>query len=865
MTNTNQTTTISGAPEADLPLSGEELLILDQGETTGRVPVSAINSLVTKESIGLEDVDNTSDLDKPISTATQTALNSLTTRVNNFRDPRVFYVSQRASASDDNTGTSDGEPFLTIAKAAQAAAAYRAENPTHPIAIVCGPGDYLEPQIVLPTDTLLTGISQRSCRIRPIPGTELQNRVLVDSGCMVMNDTFAGHQATGTSPTDSGVGQRGWAIAFNHNANNGQGPIILKSPYIKDCLSSTAETGDGLGGSTSTGDTGGGIEIDGAKCHPDSPLRSMVVYGYTQQALDGWGAVVKNDGYCEFVSFFGIFASVHIQCETGGIATLSGGGCSEFGRYGLVADGYSPSPLFTGSLKVAASAGALVIDVHQMSANRIGTSSRPGSGQIVILNQEKYYVRSSIPIDDSGNPVADNSPQRTGYRVTIYNPTGFGLVGPGSVGNTCDFRNYSRISAGSHTSNYVGSGINYNALPWNGGVPIRENEVVERNYGKVFGTKTDDEGTFDINNGTFRVDGITGETTINASTFNVSGLNKIGPFSRNGGESTVGIELEEFSNNITLLNSLGVYGADTAPTQFAVKSFSDNRYLAGLTATAGQPLTITDTSTQDGGGFWIRTRNIELTLNAPNGLVQLNSSGIIPSALLPGYVDDVLEYQTFNDLPLVGEAGKIYAILSGSSANKIYRWSGSVYVEISPSPGTTDAVVEGLLNLYFTTARARAALSASGSLTYDPATGVFAYNAPALPSFPAGAIVGTTDTQTISSKIFGNYRDSVQSLTINGSTYTINCEAGSEALITSAINSNVTINLANTASVTSGTSYSCTLTFTWTSGAITWFSGNSGFTVLKQALPTLVSGSTYKAVIQIMDSKIYYSLTQPYT
>lgn len=43
------------------------------------------------------------------------------------------------------------------------------------------------------------------------------------------------------------------------------------------------------------------------------------------------------------------------------------------------------------------------------------------------------------------------------------------------------------------------------------------------------------------------------------------------------------------------------------------------------------------------------------------------------------------------------------------NTGKIYRWSGTAYIEISPSPGSTDAVPEGSTNLYFTTARAASA------------------------------------------------------------------------------------------------------------------------------------------------------------
>lgn len=67
---------------------------------------------------------------------------------------------------------------------------------------------------------------------------------------------------------------------------------------------------------------------------------------------------------------------------------------------------------------------------------------------------------------------------------------------------------------------------------------------------------------------------------------------------------------------------------------------------------------------------------------APSGLASLNESGIIPSAQLPSYVDDVIEVDTFSNLPGTGESGKIYIV---QDTNLTYRWSGTAYVEISKS------------------------------------------------------------------------------------------------------------------------------------------------------------------------------------
>jgi len=89
-------------------------------------------------------------------------------------------------------------------------------------------------------------------------------------------------------------------------------------------------------------------------------------------------------------------------------------------------------------------------------------------------------------------------------------------------------------------------------------------------------------------------------------------------------------------------------------------------------------------------------------------------SGTVPSAQLPSYVDDVLEYANAAAFPSSGDTGKIYVALD---TNKISRWSGSTYIEISPSPGSTDSVPEGSTNLYFTTARAAAAATNASNLS----------------------------------------------------------------------------------------------------------------------------------------------------
>lgn len=67
---------------------------------------------------------------------------------------------------------------------------------------------------------------------------------------------------------------------------------------------------------------------------------------------------------------------------------------------------------------------------------------------------------------------------------------------------------------------------------------------------------------------------------------------------------------------------------------------------------------------------------------AAGGVAELDSSGKVPSAQLPSYVDDVLEFASLSAFPDTGEDGKIYI---AEDTNRQYRWSGTQYVEISAS------------------------------------------------------------------------------------------------------------------------------------------------------------------------------------
>ena len=100
---------------------------------------------------------------------------------------------------------------------------------------------------------------------------------------------------------------------------------------------------------------------------------------------------------------------------------------------------------------------------------------------------------------------------------------------------------------------------------------------------------------------------------------------------------------------------------------------------------------------------------------ANNGVAELDSTGKVPSAQLPSFVDDVIDAYivsgatalsagwlsaTSGGSALTPETGKIYVVLSsGEYLNKTYRWSGTTYVEISGSPAQASESVAGIAEL----------------------------------------------------------------------------------------------------------------------------------------------------------------------
>lgn len=101
----------------------------------------------------------------------------------------------------------------------------------------------------------------------------------------------------------------------------------------------------------------------------------------------------------------------------------------------------------------------------------------------------------------------------------------------------------------------------------------------------------------------------------------------------------------------------------------------------GVTATAPSQDAVFDALALKQAALGYTAENVA-NKGTANGYAGLDGSGTVPSAQLPSFVDDVIEAANFAALPGTGVTGKIYVTLDN---NLTYRWSGSVYVEISAS------------------------------------------------------------------------------------------------------------------------------------------------------------------------------------
>ena len=459
---------------------------------------------------------------------------------------KVIYVDS-VNGNDTNEGHRISNPKATI-KAAVDAINNDATFGDGSVVLVA-PGIYQEtaPIDIQKRDVAIIGASVRNVIVHPTAATETNSLFRVNSGTYLHNMTFTGMKASGTRGAtgslweDSTYGlppTQGWNVSFFPNA------MIYKSPYIQNCTNfSDSEidnnnlnfyAGDedkGRAGDLDHAPTGGGLLVDGSTVHDDSPLRSMVADSYTHTALDGPGIFVTNNGYTQITSSYAFFNHFHIACINGGQANLAAS-TTDFGRFSLVADGKSTSEIFAGLVKGTPSSGDITFTVDGVAANATwhGSSLRPASNMLVEVGGNLYPILSSTVVSSTEFTVTISRPDSTDRTQNL------GLSNSPADNSAVKFYLRSMVASSGHTMEYVGSGVDYRALPEYAagtyelgagtspnGVHQESHQKVERNDGKVWAAITDHNGKFRVGD-TFSVNQQSGFVSIPAGALSVNTL-----------------------------------------------------------------------------------------------------------------------------------------------------------------------------------------------------------------------------------------------------------------------------------------------------------------------------------------------------
>lgn len=162
------------------------------------------------------------------------------------------------------------------------------------------------------------------------------------------------------------------------------------------------------------------------------------------------------------------------------------------------------------------------------------------------------------------------------------------------------------------------------------------------------------------------------------------------------GTSDVTLVSAPSSGSRRVVKHISIHNRDTQSNTITLKYDNNGtqRTIAKVTLSAGE--TWTSLAAYDSLGNVKQALAVSnlpsgTTLNG-NSIATLDGSGKVPAAQLPSYVDDVVESANLAAFPATGETGKIYVAID---TGKVYRWTGSVYVEISTAPaalsGQTDS------------------------------------------------------------------------------------------------------------------------------------------------------------------------------
>jgi len=524
----------------------------------------------------------------------------------------VYYVSKNGSNSSD--GTSIDSAFASIK---YAVANIGTPTATNPAIIFVKAGTYEEGQlpIVVPAHTTIAGDSIRATVIKPAAGLDSGGSVQNNRSTMfrmsngtVLQDVVMDGMG-GYSPGSPAHKPESATIGGTYLALNAASPVSTKSPYIYNC--------------TSFGNGATGAVLDGS-LHA-SGNRSMLFHTYTAVHSDGLGIFLKANANAEMISTFTYYCQVGFAA-IGGSKIRSLNSSNAYGEYAVYSAGFDAGETAnTGQVKgtmltytnvlaqsfqdgeqiTGGSSGATAYIVNvQAEPKRIYIVSKSGtfqasetvtggsSGATATLAAASFETNQSGRIlvtqfgtsADAGDSLQFNSTDgnafqiqsvssvtanSVAYHVLVFSTSRATPVADG-VGVIVR-KEFSLVRLTGHDFLQVGTG-GTDTTNWPNNPTQNPNQSYQvmtnaTDPGRVYYTATDELGNFYVGD-QFKVDQATGNVTLDASAFNLSGLESLRLGSVGG---LIGASVNEFSTDGTLSQNSNT----KVPTQAAVKLYVD--------------------------------------------------------------------------------------------------------------------------------------------------------------------------------------------------------------------------------------------------------------------------------------------------
>ena len=648
----------------------------------------------------------------------------------------VYYVSTSGQDASGRGGSVD-TAFRSIKYACSNISTPTA---TTPAIIFVKAGVYEESllPIVVPAFTTIAGDSLRATIVKPASGLDsggsIQNNRSIlfrMSNATVLQDLVMDGMG-GYTPGSPNYKPESATVGGTYLALNAASVISTKSPYIYNC--------------TSFGDGATGAVLDGS-LHA-SGNRSMLFHTYTAVHSDGLGIWLKNNANAEMISTFTYYCTIGFAV-TGGSKIRSLNSSNAYGEYGVYSAGFDSGEtansgtikgqmlVYTNVLTTSFTDGeqitggtsgatAYVVNV-QAEPKRIYIVQRSGnfqssetvtggssgatatltSGTATVNQSGRILVTTFSTAPDAGDSLQFASTDGNAFQIqSVSSVTANGVAYKVLVFATSRAtavasdvavharKEFSLARLTGHDFLQVGTGgtdtTNWPNNPTQSPNQDYQIQTNETDPGRVYYTATDDLGNFYVGD-QFKVDQATGNVTLDASAFNLSGLESLRLGSVGG---LIGAAVGEFSTDITMSQN-----SDTkVSTQKAVKTYVDT--LDGVTPVGGT-FTVAGISTVTGTTQFTKQLNVSGVSTFHNNV-----------DLLDG---DQLRLGSSQDLQLYHDSNHSYIVENGTGDLRIKALTGGVELYhndiLRLSTSTTGVSIGG-------------SLSVDGVLTYEDVTNV---------------------------------------------------------------------------------------------------------------------------------------------